>query len=380
MAEIHIDPGTSLAMPKAQLDALLARLRERGYQTIGPKLRDNALQYLPLQTMAELPRVVSARRTPAEPAGTQRPHAVLRHHPRPPYLETVPLPPRLRDCSPSRKTVPGRKRKSVEPASRYAFIGSFRGCDLAAISIQDRVFLREDFSDPLYRAAAPKSFLLSVSWMAPGGPLSRFDEHRAAPFRGFDINLTELEDVFLLETGSELGCQILEGFQPASAFLCSNPRKGVGIGRRVAPRAGYQRSAGLARPAQYGTSALERRRQALPTPAPRARLSARPVLVGYGGTPGLETGASTSRGWQFPFQPGYDPPTKRAATPAPPFVPDTANGSRINWAPGNCNSTRLGCVGCGRCITPGARSELTSPEEIDTLRKQFVPQPADPPP
>ena len=40
MAEIQLNVGSTAAMPKPQFDAILARLREKGYQTVGPRLRD----------------------------------------------------------------------------------------------------------------------------------------------------------------------------------------------------------------------------------------------------------------------------------------------------------------------------------------------------
>ena len=41
-------------LPAAQFDRLLELLHQRGYQTIGPRLRDGAIVYDELRSMADL--------------------------------------------------------------------------------------------------------------------------------------------------------------------------------------------------------------------------------------------------------------------------------------------------------------------------------------
>ena len=50
------------------------------------------------------------------------------------------------------------------PEVRYAFVG-LRACDLAAIEIQDRVFL---IADPAYRARREQAVFIGVNCGAPG--------------------------------------------------------------------------------------------------------------------------------------------------------------------------------------------------------------------
>jgi sulfhydrogenase subunit beta (sulfur reductase) len=370
MAEIHIDPGTSLAMPKAQLDALLARLRERGYQTIGPKLRDHALQYLPLQTMAELPRGYTSEQN----AGQYR--LVNSGHTR--YFDITPgphtwkqylFPPREALLA-FQKNGAWQEKKAVEPASRYAFIG-VRGCDLAAINIQDRVFLRDDFSDPLYRARRQNLFLLSVSCMAPAGTCFCVSMNTGPrPSGGFDINLTELEDVFLLETGSELGCQMLEGFdlQPASAFVQQSAQKGLD---RAAKRMGRELDTG-----DLPELLLRNTEHPHWTAVARRCLSCAsctivcPTCFCWDTVehPALN-GAATSREriWDSCFNPGYSYQAGGNTRP-------TVRSRYRQWLTHKLGTWKLqfdvlGCVGCGRCIT-WCPVGIDITEEIDTLRKE----------
>src|SRR5690606_13591296 len=96
-----------------------------------------------------------------------------------------------------------------QDAPRYAFVG-VRPCELAAIQIQDKVFIREDFTDPIYQKRRQNIFILAVDCLHPGdtcfcASMGTGPEAKA----GFDVRLTELEDVFLLEVGSDKGLEAI---------------------------------------------------------------------------------------------------------------------------------------------------------------------------
>lgn len=56
MAVIQLVPGGQVAVKKADLDILLSSLRELGYQIVGPRIKEAALVYAPIEGMADLPR------------------------------------------------------------------------------------------------------------------------------------------------------------------------------------------------------------------------------------------------------------------------------------------------------------------------------------
>jgi formate hydrogenlyase subunit 6/NADH:ubiquinone oxidoreductase subunit I len=99
-----------------------------------------------------------------------------------------------------------------EPAPRYAFLG-VRACELAAIAIQDRVFVGGACSDPTYRARRDAAFVVAVNCGQAGGTCfcaSMGSGPRAGP--GFDLLLTELVTFgrhdFVMETGSSRGAEV----------------------------------------------------------------------------------------------------------------------------------------------------------------------------
>ncbi|MFH0899388.1 MAG: 4Fe-4S dicluster domain-containing protein, partial [Pseudomonadota bacterium] len=121
------------------------------------------------------------------------------------------------------------------PAERLALL-DVRPCDLAAIAIQDRIFVHDRFADPIYCAKRSQVFVVAVNCAAAGGTcfcVSMGTGPRA--MQGFDLALTELTDGaghrFLVEIGSEAGARILGRVGPvavagqvdteAAAALCA---------------------------------------------------------------------------------------------------------------------------------------------------------------
>ena len=56
--------GSSVALPKSELDGLLADLRSLGYQTVGPRLQDESIIYTQVGTLADLPRGFQSEQAP----------------------------------------------------------------------------------------------------------------------------------------------------------------------------------------------------------------------------------------------------------------------------------------------------------------------------
>ena len=112
----------------------------------------------------------------------------------PALLEALPAPAGGRPLAgpPRRARLRGRARDLAAPA--LAFVG-VRACELAAILVQDRVFLGGPFVDPAYRARRESAFVVAVHCGSPAGTCfcaSMGTGPKAGP--GFDLALTELID------------------------------------------------------------------------------------------------------------------------------------------------------------------------------------------
>lgn len=222
--------GSTVSIQKPSFNMLLARLKEAGFETIGPRIKNETLVYDAIDNLDDLPRGYVTE----QDAGQFR--LVYAGHER--YFDVIPGQPSWKQfLFPSRlelfemhKNGQAWEVKKPEPETRaLAFIG-VRGCELAAIQVQDKAFIREDFSDPMYRARRERVFILAVDCLHPAGTCfcaSMGTGPRAK--EAFDLRLTELDDVFLITIGSELGRSIMGGIprQAASAFLMSSAERGA---------------------------------------------------------------------------------------------------------------------------------------------------------
>ena len=220
--------GSAVAIEKVHFNTLLTRLKEAGYQTVGPCVKNDSLIYAPITSLDDLPRGYITEQS----AGHFR--LVRTGHPR--YFDVIPgaqswkqfLFPSRTELFRLRQTDDQWEQQPMTTETlSYAFIG-VRACELAAIQIQDNVFMRADFTDPIYRVRREHAFILSINCLHPAGTCFCVSMGGGPRVKnGFDLNLTELDEVFLLTVGSELGCNLLEGlpFEAASAFLLNNAER-----------------------------------------------------------------------------------------------------------------------------------------------------------
>jgi sulfhydrogenase subunit beta (sulfur reductase) len=231
MADIQLSVGSKTALPKAELEKLLERLNQMGYAVIGPQIQDGVIVYKSLNNINDLPKGYISQ----QDAGTYR--LVYTGHLR--YFDATPgaqswkqffFPPQLELATYKRDEKGGwQTQEQVPDPTPLALFGVFP-CDLAAIQIQDRIFLREEWKDPIYWSRRQSAFILSVNCLHPCGTgfcASMGTGPKSNP--GFDLNLTELEDVFLLEVGSESGRMAMEGLStlPTSAFWLQAAQKSL---------------------------------------------------------------------------------------------------------------------------------------------------------
>lgn len=225
MVDTRLEVGSIISLAKQDFEDVLTNLRNEGYETIGPMIKNAAVVYDTISSMQDLPKGYASE----QDAGYYR----LIHAGGDDYFSITPgshtwkqffFPPRselaIFQRDPKRSGHWLIEHQQVRPPA-YAFIG-VRPCELAAIQIQDRVFLRDDVRDPIYRSRRERAFILVVNCVNPSGTcfcVSMGNGPKAE--EGFDLAFTELDEVFLVEIGSETGRMIVAnlGWEPASAFL-----------------------------------------------------------------------------------------------------------------------------------------------------------------
>jgi len=222
--------GAQVVISKPALQTIFDALRAAGYTLVGPTVRENAIVYEEISQLADLPIGWTDEQGP----GTYRlkkreedryfgyvvgPHSWKR------YL----YPSRLKLFS-TRKSDGGFEiEPDTTPPPKYAFIG-VRGCELAAIAVQDRIFIDGPIQEPTYKARRESAFLLAVNCTEPGNTCFCVSMKTGPKCNsGFDLALTELDDVFLMEVGSPLGAHMLVNadWRPAGAFELSHARRAL---------------------------------------------------------------------------------------------------------------------------------------------------------
>jgi sulfhydrogenase subunit beta (sulfur reductase) len=205
----HLDAGA--------FERLFDVLAQRGYDVVGPTVRDGTIVLDRIDRPDDLPRGVGEE----QEAGTYR--LIARDDDRVFAWAHGPDSAK-RFLFPAREVVATLRRTDggfeavhdgaeAEPRP-IAFVG-LRACDLRAIDVQDRVFFD---ADPRYRARRERALLIGVNCSEPGATCfcaSMGTGPRCVA--GFDLALSELEDGFAVEVGSDRGEDVLLALETRDA-------------------------------------------------------------------------------------------------------------------------------------------------------------------
>ena len=94
---------------------------------------------------------------------------------------------------------------NVDSPPKFAFLG-VRACELAAIEVQDRVFLEGPFVDPVYQARRESTFIIAVNCTVAASTCFCTSMGTGPKCKSaFDLALTELDDGFVVEVGTTRG-------------------------------------------------------------------------------------------------------------------------------------------------------------------------------
>lgn len=216
--------GSKWTVERDRLDALFDALRSHGYRIIGPTVRDDAIVYDDIDSVADLPEGWGDE----QDGGSYRLHrrddqALFRYAVGPTSWKRFLFPPRSRLWTADRRDDGEGFVVTPEPDehARFAFVG-VRACELHAIAIQDRVFLGEAHTDSIYASRRADALFVAVQCGSPSGTCFCVSMDTGPRARsGFDLALTELldggEHRFVIEVGTDRGAEILASMEHAAA-------------------------------------------------------------------------------------------------------------------------------------------------------------------
>jgi formate hydrogenlyase subunit 6/NADH:ubiquinone oxidoreductase subunit I len=214
MAPARLHSNDTAVVEAEHLEELIQALIRRGYEVVGPTIREGAIVYERLSSAKDLP----AGWTDEQQGGTYRlkqraDKALFGYAVGPHSWKKFLQPPAIRLWRAEQdgngfKIVPEKQ----EPP-KFAFLG-VRACELQGIRIQDKVFLEGPYSDPTYRTRRENVFLVAVNCGQAGGTCfcaSMNTGPKASS--GYDLALTEVlaegRHYFVAEIGTERGSEIL---------------------------------------------------------------------------------------------------------------------------------------------------------------------------
>lgn len=88
-----------------------------------------------------------------------------------------------------------------------------KACDIAALTIIDKVYAKGEYPDPLYVKAREKNVIISTDCLDAGEFCScTLMNHQPFPLSEFDINISPSGEDYLLEVGSEKGQKFLDEY------------------------------------------------------------------------------------------------------------------------------------------------------------------------
>jgi sulfhydrogenase subunit beta (sulfur reductase) len=198
-----------LFLARSDLDALVQALRKSGRRVIGPTVRDGAIVLDEIESAAALPAGLRDDQSAGRYRLVERADdRVFGYTVGPTSWKRFTFPPNLVISTSHRSGAFGFEQPETS-APELAFLG-VRACEIAALGIQDRVFLGGQFTDEDFRARRKAALVVAVQCTTWSGTCFCSSMGTGPEVRsGYDILLTEIEDGFIVQSGSPAGAAIV---------------------------------------------------------------------------------------------------------------------------------------------------------------------------
>lgn len=258
MASSRPSPGDSVLLPKSQLQQVLDALQQAGFRTIGPRVEQGAVIYDELESIEDCPIGLIDEQDGG--------HYRLRESDDAGYFDYVVGPHSLKNyLFPPRETVQelvqldtGWESQTPEISGPPLAILGVRSCDLHALRVQDRTFLEGPYVDPGYKRRRERLFLIAVNCRrAAATCFCHSMQTGPAVSSSHDLALTELEDAFLVDVGSDSGADVMQhaDYSPATAADVEHARSlSAGLEQQMHARSGDSQAAEQPRPRSMDTT------------------------------------------------------------------------------------------------------------------------------
>ncbi len=193
-------------LSRPDLQFLFDELIAQGYEVVAPRVDQAAIVYDHVSSVAELPRGWTDQQEPGKYRLVQRNDDelfgyVVGPHSWKKYL----FPPLATVLTTTRGPDGWEMHDPPVQAPRFALVG-VRACELAAIAMQDRIFMSGDYVDPIYAERRKQLFIVAMNCTQAASTCFCTSMGTGPECRsGFDLAFTELPTGFTVEIGSPAG-------------------------------------------------------------------------------------------------------------------------------------------------------------------------------
>ena len=196
-------------LARSDLDALIQALRKAGRTVIGPTVRDGAIVNDEIQSAADLPAGVRDEQAAGRYRLAERSDGRLFGYTvGPTPWKRFTFPPNLSLTTAHLSGGFGFDQPK-NPVPQLAFLG-VRACEIAALGMQDRVFLGSPFTDEDFRARRKAALIVAVQCTTSSSTCFCSSMGTGPEVRsGYDILLTEIDEGFVVQAGSPAGAALV---------------------------------------------------------------------------------------------------------------------------------------------------------------------------
>ncbi|MFL5643856.1 MAG: 4Fe-4S dicluster domain-containing protein [Chloroflexota bacterium] len=210
--------GATRWLPFDELDRLLDALRADGRTLIGPVLRDEAIVLDEILSASDLPSGRGIEAAPGRYRVTRRADGKRFDHAVGPMSPKRFLFPPRTPIRVGRRTPSGVRFSNADPHPAPLALIGVRACELAALGVQDRVLLDGQAIDADYRARRAATFVVAVECATPTSTCFCPSMGTGPEVTsGFDVALTELDEGYVVRTGSAAGAALVGALDLALA-------------------------------------------------------------------------------------------------------------------------------------------------------------------
>ncbi|MCD6046446.1 MAG: 4Fe-4S ferredoxin, iron-sulfur binding domain protein [Gammaproteobacteria bacterium] len=205
-------------LPHTSITDLLIKLHAQGYRCIGPQVQDSCIMYDTITEAKQLPWGTADQQSAGfyqlTESNSQR------------AFNWANSPSSIKPFLFKQQDTVWRVQRNTEgkisfqPVVEYESLALFgiRPCDLAAMIIQDKVFLESGAVDPRYEARRKALFLIVVNCNAPSANCFCISAGQDVEAKAhFDLAMTEIDSGFVVTGGSEKAAKLIQELKLESA-------------------------------------------------------------------------------------------------------------------------------------------------------------------